>query len=88
MSFHLAANVQVRKESWGLLFYRQALHKLCFVRSGNWLLPNHFDGSWTAEGIVNDVAGRTGAPSEIIERSLTALTGYLIKNRVIADEIH
>ena len=87
MSFHLAADIQVRKESWGLLFYRPAPHKLCFVRSGDWLYPAHFDGTWTYEAIVADVSRRTGSPPETIERSLPRLTARLVKNRVITNEV-
>jgi putative mycofactocin binding protein MftB len=85
--YQLADSVQVRRESWGLLFYRQAHHKLCFVRSGDWLSPAHFDGSWTLESITGDIAGRTGAPLEIVERALEALARRLIEDRVIVDEV-
>jgi hypothetical protein len=88
MAFRLADNVQVRKEGWGLLFYVQSRHKVCFVRSGDWLSPAHFDGTWTADSIITDIAGHTGTPVEIIERSLPRLAEYLIKNRVIINEIH
>ena len=87
MSYRLAENVQVRKESWGLLFYMQSRHKVCFVKSGDWLQPAHLDGSWTLDSIVDDITRRTGAPAEIIERSLPRLTDHLIKNRVITDEV-
>ncbi len=87
MILRLADDVQVRKESWGLLFYRQALHNVCFVRSGDWLLPSHFEGNWTPQNIIDDISGRTGRPAEFIERSLSRLTDYLIKNRVIINEI-
>jgi hypothetical protein len=87
MPYRLAADVQVRQESWGLLFYRQAHHKVSFVRSGDWLCPAHFDGTWTLEGITGDIAARTGTPVEIIERSLPALAGRLIKDRVVIDEV-
>ena len=83
MSICLADNVQVRKESWGLLFYRQAPHRVCFVKSGDWLKPAHFDGTWTFADIISEISQRTGAPSEIIERSLASLTDRLVKNRVI-----
>jgi hypothetical protein len=83
----LAEGVQVRKESWGLLFYRPASHKICFVRSGDWLSPECFDGTRTPEEIIDDIAGRTGAPREIIERSLSKLTERLLKSRVIAHEV-
>jgi hypothetical protein len=85
--YRLAKSVQVRKESWGLLFYRQTHHKVCFVRSGDWLFPEHFDGTWTLESITDDIAGRTGAPAELIERSLPKLTRRLVRDRVINDEV-
>ena len=87
MTCRLADNVQVRKESWGLLFYAQNRHKVCFVRSGDWLYPEHFDGSWSFQAIAEDISGRTDTPAEIIERSLPRLTDRLLKNRVIVDEV-
>jgi len=87
MTYRLADNVQVRKESWGLLFYQQARHKMCFVRSGDWLYPSHFDGRWTDEGIIDDISKRTGAPAEIIERSLPKLTTHLTSSRMITHEV-
>jgi hypothetical protein len=85
MVCRLAEGVQLRKEKWGLLFYSQARHKLCFVRSGDWLYPRHFDGTWTFERIVDDIAGRTGTPAEIIESSMPKLAGQLTSSRMIAD---
>jgi putative mycofactocin binding protein MftB len=87
MAFRLADGVQVRRESWGLLFYRPRPHKLCFVKSGDWLDPAHFDGSWTFAGVIDDVSRRTGAPMENIKRSLLRLADRLVKNRVILNEI-
>jgi putative mycofactocin binding protein MftB len=87
MPFRLADNVQVRQESWGLLFYRQAQHKLCFVRSADWLRPAHFDGTWTLENIIDDISRRTGSPPEAIERSLSRLTDRLAGDRVIDHEV-
>ncbi len=87
MTLRLATDVQVRRESWGLLFYRQAPHKLCFVKSGDWLQPGHFDGTWDWASVTADITRRTGTPVEIIERSLSRLTGRLMKNRVVSDEI-
>ena len=85
MTCRLAEGVQVRKESWGLLFYSQPQHKLCFVRSGDWLYPRHFDGTWTLERMVDDIADHTGTPAEIIERSMPKLAGRLTSNRMIID---
>ncbi len=83
MPFCLAPNVQVRQESWGLLFYQPSRHKVCFARSGDWLQPAHFNGTWTLKSIIDDISRRTGTSPEIIERSLPGLTDHLIKNRVI-----
>jgi len=87
MPCRLAPNVQVRQESWGLLFYLQTRHKVCFVRSGDWLYPAHFDGTWTFESIIDDIARRTGTPAEIIERSLPRLAKHLTSSRMITDEV-
>ena len=87
MLCRLTGGVQVRKESWGLLFYSQSSHKLCFVRSGDWLYPEHFNGTWTFDGMINDITERTDTPAEIIERSLPRLADRLIKNRMIIDEV-
>ena len=81
--FRLADNVQVRKERWGLLFYQQADHKVFFIRSGDWLYPEHFDGTWTYEDIIEDINRRTGAPVENIERSLPKLTERLSAGRIL-----
>ena len=86
MAYRLKENVRVRKESWGLLFYLLAPHKICFVRSGDWLYPRYFDGTWTFAGLVGDIARRTGTPAEIIERSIQKLIEYLMSNRIIVDE--
>jgi putative mycofactocin binding protein MftB len=88
MLCRLAPGVQVRRESWGLLFYHPARHKLCFVRSGDWLSPAHFSGSWTMEHITEDIAQRTGASLDNINRLLPKLTQRLAKSRMIADEVH
>jgi putative mycofactocin binding protein MftB len=87
MTFRLSDGVRVRRESWGLLFYRAAAHKLCFVKSGDWLRPEHFDGGWSCESIADDITQRTGTPAEIIERSLSRLVDRLKKNRVISHEV-
>ena len=85
--YYLADNVRVRRESWGLLFYHQARHKVCFVRSGNWLEPNHFNGDWSLDKLAADIAGRTGKTAEMVQNSLTKLTANLIENRMVVDEL-
>jgi hypothetical protein len=88
MSYRLADNVQVRKESWGLLFYSQPRHKVCFVKSGDWLSPAHFDGTWTTESITEDISKRIDRPVENIEHTLCKLTRNLTAGRMITDEVH
>ena len=86
MTCRLAESVQVRKESWGLLFYSRARHGICFVRSGDWLYPGYFDGTWTFDHLVNDIARRTGNPAEIVERSVEKVTKQLMENGMIINE--
>ncbi|OGO30334.1 MAG: hypothetical protein A2Z29_09735 [Chloroflexi bacterium RBG_16_56_11] len=87
MACRLADRVRVRKESWGLLFYLPARHRVCFVKSRDWLYPRHFDGTWTPGDIAADVARRTALPVEKVERCLYPLTDRLKKDRVITDEV-
>jgi len=87
MTYRLADSVQVRKESWGLLFYSQPRHKVSFVKSGDWLNPAHFDGTWTLESISGDISRRTDRPAEAIERTLCKLTETLTAGRMITDEV-
>ena len=86
MACRLANNIQVRKESWGLLFYLQTPHRVCFVGSGDWLYPRYFDGTWTFEGLAGDIARRTGTPAEIIERSVQKVSKHLMDNGIIINE--
>ena len=81
----LAENVQVRKESWGLLFYSQPRHRLSFIRSGNWLEPEHFNGDWSFEALAADIAERIGKPAESVKKPLSTVTEQLIKNGMIVD---
>jgi hypothetical protein len=86
MALRLAENVQVRKESWGLLFYSPARHGVCFIRSGDWLYPQHFDGTWTFGDMVVDIAERTETPAQPIERAMRKLIPSLVNRRMIVDE--
>jgi len=82
MPLRLAGNVQVRKESWGLLFYAQTQHRIFFVKSKNWLYPHYIDGTWTFERLVQDVAARTPT-ADNLEQALRKLTDNLLKNGMI-----
>jgi hypothetical protein len=61
MTLRLVNGVQVRKQNWGLLFYTQTQHRLFFVRSRDWLFPQHFDGTWNSENLVKDISLRNRA---------------------------
>ena len=86
MVSRLANNVQIRKESWGLLFYSQAKHRVCFVRSGDWLYPQYFDGTWTFDSLVGDIAKRIGTSAKVIEHSIQKSIKYLMDNGMIVNE--
>jgi hypothetical protein len=86
MAFRLAENVQVRKESWGLLFYSPARHGVWFIKSGNWLYPQHFDGTWTFGDMVGDISERTETPAQPIEDTVSKLITQLVERRIIVNE--
>ena len=72
----LAKNVQVRKESWGLLFYSPAQHKVCFVRSGDWLYPLCSEGMFQPDSL---------GCSEATENSVQRLITYLVERGIIVN---
>lgn len=86
MTCRLANHVQVRKESWGLLFYSSSKHKLRFVRSGELLYPRYFDGTWTPEQMVDDAAARQSKPVITLQPSFRKIVKYLVDSELIIDE--
>jgi putative mycofactocin binding protein MftB len=87
MGYRLTGFVQVRKESWGLLFYSQNQHRIFFVKSSGWLEPHHFDGNWDFERLASDIASRTGTAADKVERTLQKLTDNLVKNGMVVHEL-
>jgi hypothetical protein len=87
MLYRLAEGAQVRKESWGILFYTQAQHRVCFVGGGDWLHPRYFDGTWTFDSLVGDVAKRMGTSAKAIEPSIQKLTARLLDSGMIVNEL-
>jgi hypothetical protein len=57
------------------------------VRSAGWLDPCHFNGSWTRDRVIADIARRSGASAETIERSLAGMTAKLQANGMIVHEL-
>lgn len=86
MVYRLADGVQVRKESWGLLFYSSSKHKLRFVKSGDLLHPRYFDGTWTAERMIEDAAGIKGSNNRALGPSILKLIKYLVDSELIVNE--
>jgi putative mycofactocin binding protein MftB len=85
--YRLADRVQVRRESWGLLFYSSDRHKLRFVRSGEWLEPHHFDGTWTLSRLAENIAGHSNKPVEVIQPSVQKLLDRLVEGGLIVNEL-
>ena len=83
MPCRLADNVRVRKESWGLLFYAPPRHKVCFVKSGDWLSSQDLEGDWSVAGLAQAIAGRTGQPVAAVERTLLKLTESLAASGMV-----
>lgn len=85
--YHLAKGIQVRKENWGLLFYSQFNHKICFIKSRDLLRPEYFNGSWAYERLIRDITERSNASVESIERSIRKIIEHLITKEMIVDEL-
>jgi putative mycofactocin binding protein MftB len=85
--YRLAKGVQVRKESWGLLFYSQINHKICFIKSRDLLHPEYFDGSWACERLICDIADRSNTSVESINSSIQTAMEHLIKKEMIVNEL-
>ena len=54
-SYHLREGVQVRKEIFGLLFYDYRGPKLYFVPTKNLIGNDFFNGTQTAEGLIESI---------------------------------
>jgi hypothetical protein len=85
--YRLAENIQVRQESWGLLFYSQLGHKIVFVKCFDWLQPKHFNGTWALTDIVNDASARTGTSSGLLDCALRKSIDNLLKNGMVINEL-
>ena len=87
MTFRLADQVQVRQESWGLLFYSQTQHRMVFVKSGDLLNPGHFDGTWAFDAVIADIVARRKASVENITGTIRKLTNNLVMNEMVINEL-
>jgi putative mycofactocin binding protein MftB len=85
--YRLAQGVQVRKEIWGLLLYSQADHKIHFIKSRNMLYPRHFNGTWTLDHIVREIAERLEIPGQSVEQSIKKVLDRLIEKEMIVNEL-
>ncbi len=83
MGLTLAENVRVRGESWGLLFYLRDQHRIYFARSQDWLSPSHFDGTWTFDRLVEDIAQRTTKTPNHVLVPLQKLIDRLVGNGAV-----
>ncbi len=77
--YRLADDIQVRKEKWGLLFYSQWHHRVCFIRSGNLLKPEQFEGRWIEESLTT---GKVDIPQTVNKDSLDRVIGTLLRTLV------
>jgi putative mycofactocin binding protein MftB len=83
--YRLCQGVQVRSESFGLLFYHYDGPKLYFVRSGD-LVDEHFFAGQQSFGEIVDLLGETrGWPRETAQQQLAKLM-QLLKTRGLVDE--
>ena len=87
MVCRLAKGVQVRKEKWGLLFYSQTSHKVCFIGSGDLFYPHYFDGTWTLVSLIADIANRVRIKPETVKNQVVNLTKQLEDRGMVVNEL-
>lgn len=70
-----------------MLFYSQSRHCVSFVRSRDWFYPQNFDGTWTFERILAEIASRTEKSAGIIEHSVRKFLEDLMQKGMIVLEL-
>ena len=51
------------------------------------LYPWHFDGTWTLDRIIREIAERLKIPSESVEPSIKKVIDRLLEKEMIIDEL-
>jgi putative mycofactocin binding protein MftB len=83
--YKLRMGVQVRSESFGLLFYHYDGPKLYFVNSKNLVDEHFFSGKFSIGDQVGVLKETRGWPKEAAQRQLSELM-RLLKARGLVDE--
>jgi putative mycofactocin binding protein MftB len=83
--YKLCQGVQVRSESFGLLFYHYDGPKLYFVRSGDLVDEHFFSGNQTAGQLVDLLEEICEWPKTAAQRQLSELM-RMLKARGLVDE--
>jgi putative mycofactocin binding protein MftB len=83
--YKLCRGVQVRPESFGLLFYHYDGPKLFFVQSKDLVDAHFFSGEQSIGDLANGLMETRGWPKEAAQKKLSVLM-RLLKARGLVDE--
>jgi putative mycofactocin binding protein MftB len=83
--YHLRDGVQVRSESFGLLFYHHAGPKLYFVPSRDLIDDSFFCGESTLGGLIGAVRDKRGWSEETAKRHVLSIL-HLLESRGLVHE--
>ena len=86
MSFRLTAGVQVREESFGLLFYNYRGPRLYFVPSGDLIGADFFDGRQSVGDLIASITSRKGLAGIDISKRITMILDKLAEKGLIYEQ--
>ena len=77
MSYRLADGVQVRAETFGLLFYNYRGPRLYFVPSQDLIDVDFFNGRQSVSGLISSICARKGWTKSQVEKKITQVLAKL-----------
>jgi putative mycofactocin binding protein MftB len=77
MSFRPADGVQVREETFGLLFYNYRGPRLYFVPSKDLIEVDFFNGRQSVSGLIASICARKGWTRAKVEEKITQVLAKL-----------
>lgn len=84
--YALNPGVQVRKETFGLLFYASWGPRLFFVPTKNWVPDSFFSGNCCIESLIDFVSAQTLRPRAEIRDWMQTLIGQLSRKGLIHEQ--
>ena len=86
MFYYLNNGVQVRKEKFGLLFYDYRGPRLYFVPTKNLIENDFFNGTQTAEGLMESIQTRHNQSRQASQQWITQVLTTLKEKGLIHEQ--